>query len=379
VASRQLSTRSDVWAEPPVVDAAQNEFDDTERMIAATEGIYGPYRWLRYDILVLPPSFPFGGMENPTLTFVTPTILAGDKSLVSLIAHELAHSWSGNLVTNATWRDFWLNEGFTVYVERRILEVVYGPERARMEAVLGRQELERELETLPPNDQILFIDLAGRDPDDGATSVPYEKGALFLTHIEQVCGRQLFDAFLYTWFKENAFQSVTTADFRRFLNDRLLSREDKFASQIPVNEWLTQPGIPKSAPRITSDAFNQVRLGVSRAETANWTTQHWLHFLRSLPEKPDLAALDRMFGFTRSRNAEIASEWLRLAIRNNYRGADKRLEEFLLTVGRRKLIKPLYEELVKSPEGKKHATAIYAKARPRYHPITVSTVDDLLK
>jgi aminopeptidase N len=379
VESRQVSTRTEVWAEPGIVEAAWREFEDTERMMAATEGIYGPYRWLRYDILVLPPSFPYGGMENPTLTFVTPTILAGDKSLVSLIAHELAHSWSGNLVTNATWRDFWLNEGFTTYVERRIIEAVYGTERARMEAVLGRQELEEELAKLPARDQVLHVDLAGRDPDEGVTSVPYEKGALFLTHLEQACGRQLFDAVLYTWFKEHAFQSVTTADFRRFLDERLLSRDESIARRVPLHEWLNQPGIPASAPRVTSDAFAKVKPGVTKAETANWTTQHWLHFLRHLPESPDMAALDRAFGFTRSGNAEILCEWLQASIRHSYRGADQKVEQFLLTVGRRKFLKPLYEELVKTPEGRRRAAAIYAKARSRYHPIAASTVDEILK
>jgi aminopeptidase N len=376
---RDVSTRSQIWAEPSMVEAARAEFEDTERMMVAAERLYGPYRWLRYDILVLPPSFPFGGMENPTLTFVTPTIIAGDKSLVSLVAHELAHSWSGNLVTNATWSDFWLNEGFTVYVERRILEVVYGPERAQMEAVLGRQELEAELAKLPPNDQVLHIDLRGRDPDDGVTAVAYEKGALFLTHLEQACGRGIFDAFLFTWFKEHAFKSVTTADFRRFLRERLLDRDPNIAAKIPVDEWLTKPGIPASAPRITTDAFPKVDRDISKSRTANWTTHHWLHFLRGLPENADMAKLDRTFGFTKSGNAEILAEWLKLSIHNKYRGADRRLEEFLMTVGRRKFLKPLYEELVKTPEGRKRAEAIYAKARPLYHPICVTTIDGILK
>ncbi|MGH9593638.1 MAG: M1 family aminopeptidase/hydrolase, partial [Bryobacteraceae bacterium] len=177
---RVLGPRSGVYAEPSLLDAAAHEFADTEAMIAAVEAMYGPYRWGRYDLLVLPPSFPFGGMENPRLTFTTPTVLAGDRSLVSLVAHELAHSWSGNLVTNATWSDFWLNEGFTVYLERRILEKVYGKPRAEMEAVLGRRELDREMAGLSENDRVLHIDLNGRDPDEGCTLVPYEKGALLL-------------------------------------------------------------------------------------------------------------------------------------------------------------------------------------------------------
>src|SRR5262249_14285620 len=195
-----LRARAGVYAEPGVVKKAAAEFGDLEKMVEAVEELYGPYRWGRYDVLVLPPSFPFGGMENPRLTFLSPTVLAGDRSLVSLLAHELAHSWSGNLVSNATWSDFWLNEGFTVYLERRIVEKVYGEKRAAMEAVLGRRSLEREIADLKLSDQVLHIDLKGRDPDDGLTDIPYEKGALFLKHLEAAFGRTKFDAFLKSYF-----------------------------------------------------------------------------------------------------------------------------------------------------------------------------------
>jgi leukotriene A-4 hydrolase/aminopeptidase len=370
LASKEVSTRSAVWAEPSMVDRAAREFEDTERMIQAAEKLYGPYAWLRYDILVLPPSFPFGGMENPLLTFATPTVIAGDKSLVSLIAHELAHSWSGNLVTNATWSDFWLNEGFTVYVENRIQEAVYGESRARMEAVLGRQELEKELATLPPGDQILHIDLAGRDPDDGVTAVAYEKGALFLRHLEQVVGRERFDAFLLSYFQKFRFQSITTAQFRDYLEKSL----PEAVSKVPVEEWLTKPGLPASAPRVTSDELDKVKVNATKADTAEWTTQHWLHFLRMQPKDADLARLDRTFGFTKSGNAEILTEWLCMAIRANYKPAEARTREFLMSVGRRKFLKPIYEELVKTPEGKRRAQSIFNEARAGYHPIAASTV-----
>ena len=222
-----LGPRTGVWAEPSVVEKAAFEFADTEAMIAATEKRFGPYRWGRYDLLVLPPSFPFGGMENPKLTFATPTVLAGDRSLVALVAHELAHSWSGNLVTNATWRDFWLNEGFTVYLERRIVEDLYGVERAKIEAVLGLQELRDDLARLPARDQVLHINLAGRDPDDGMTQVPYEKGALFLTELERAFGRPRFDAFLLDYFNRHAFQSITTTWTSSSISRRTCSRSTR--------------------------------------------------------------------------------------------------------------------------------------------------------
>src|SRR5439155_18444338 len=204
--------------------------------------------WDRSDVLVLPPSFPFGGMENPRLTFATPTVLAGDKSLVALVAHELAHSWAGNLVTNATWRDFWLNEGFTVYLERRIMEKVYGKARAEAEAMLGRRGLDREIAGLPKPDQILHIDLKNRHPDDGFTDIPYEKGALFLKHLEAIYGRERFDAFLKGYFAHFAFKSITTAEFAAYLHEHLLKGDPQKAARAKVDEWLYKPGLPADAP-----------------------------------------------------------------------------------------------------------------------------------
>ena len=384
---RPMGNRTGVYAEPALVERAAKEFEDTEKMLRAAQELYGPYRWGRYDLLVLPPSFPYGGMENPNLTFATPTILAGDKSLVSLVAHELAHSWSGNLVTNATWSDFWLNEGFTVYVERRILEKVYGRPREEMEAVLGRQDLEREMSKLPQPDQILHIDLKGRDPDDGVTLVPYEKGALLLRSLAQTFGSQKFDAFLREYFDHFQFQSITTGIFVDYLKKHLLNGN----TQIPLDEWLYKPGLPASAPQPVSDAFTKVsaqakvwatgETTASKIETSGWSTQEWLHFLKALPPQltPErMRELDHAFSFTRIGNAEILEEWLLMAVRNRYEPAYPRLEEFLVSVGRRKYLKPLYEELVKSPEGKARAVAIYKKARPGYHPIVVTTVDGIL-
>ncbi len=390
---RPIGDRAGVYAEKPVIARAAREFEDTEKMIQAAEKLYGPYRWGRYDVLVLPPSFPFGGMENPRLTFATPTVLAGDKSLVSLVAHELAHSWSGNLVTNATWSDFWLNEGFTVYIEQRIQEQVYGPRRAGMEAVLAWDELQRELARLPAPDQILHINLAGRDPDDGATEIPYLKGALFLKHLELTYGRDRFDRFLRGYFDRHAFESITTERFLEDLRANLLSQAPELASRVPIDEWISAPGLPSSAPKPpASEAFTRVeaeaarwtrgRTPAGRLAVKGWSTQEWLHFLHALPRRLSavrMAELDKAFRFTRTGNSEILVVWLEMAVRNGYRPANKRLEEFLTTVGRRKYLKPLYEALARTPQGKKRARAIYAKARPGYHPIAVATIDVILK
>src|SRR5690606_4149855 len=241
----------------------------------------------------LPPAFPFGGMENPMLTFATPTILAGDKSLVGLIAHELAHSWSGNLVTNATWRDFWLNEGFTVFLENRIMEVVYGPERDAMERLLGREEPESELAELPPGDQMLHIDLTGRNPDDGMTAVPYQKGAAFLHRLEEVFGRPTFDAFLAGYFDAHAFRSITTADFLAWLDEHLLRKDPEKAAQVDVHRWVFEPGLPDDVVRPTNAAFVEVEerrqrwladaLPTAELGAGDWTPHSWLRFLNGLP------------------------------------------------------------------------------------------------
>jgi leukotriene-A4 hydrolase len=390
LAFEAISPRAGVWAEPSLVKSARDELSDTESMIQAAEALFGPYRWGRYDIIVLPPSFPFGGMENPRLTFATPTILAGDKSLVALVAHELAHSWSGNLVTNATWRDFWLNEGFTVYFEQRIMEKVFGPDRSRLEKQLARDELERELKELEPWQQVLHVDLNQRHPDEGFSGVPYEKGSLFLQRLEVVFGRPAFDAFLRGWFDAHAFRSVTTDDLVAWLKQKLFATDPAKAATIDLATWLEKPGLPADAPRTSSQALTRVDAErdrflsgtpAARLDTKGWVTQQWQHFIKTQPADlpvARLAELDAAFRLTRTGNSEILSDWLLLAIKRRYAAADERLADFLLTCGRRKFLKPLYTELAKTEEGKQKARAIYTRARPRYHAVSTGTIDQIL-
>lgn len=386
-----ISERCGVWAEAPTVRQARDELSDTEQMIRSAERLFGRYRWGRYDILILPPSFPFGGMENPRLTFATPTILAGDRSLVGLVAHELAHSWSGNLVTNARWTDFWLNEGFTVYLEQRIMEEVYGVERSEMEKQLGRRDLEEELKSLESWQQILETPLEGRHPDEGFSQVPYEKGALFLRRLETLVGRREFDLFLNRYFKRHAFQSITTEDFLADLKSDLFERIPSTDSNVNLEDWIRKPGLPADAEVVRSRWLAAVDVELGRwqsgappksLKTQGWVTQQWMHFLQGLPRllKPSqMRDLDAAFQFTSSGNAEILSQWFLVTIRNQYREADQRLERFLMTVGRRKYIKPLYAELATTPEGLARAKAIYTQARPRYHAVATTTIDALLK
>lgn len=389
-----LSPRTGIYAEPATLPAATHEFADLEKMVAAAEQLYGPYRWERYDLLVLPPSFPFGGMENPRLTFVTPTILAGDRSLTSLVAHELAHSWSGNLVTNATWDDFWLNEGFTVYFERRIMEQLYGRSYADMLQVLGRAALRHTIAEIGPAspDTHLRLHLAGRDPDEGLTEIAYEKGCALLLALEARVGRPRLDAFIKEYFARFSFRAMDTATFLAYLRAELLDAAPGLEAELQLAAWVDGPGLPAAAGAVASARLAAVDAVLARyaagtgpaalaPDAAGWSSHEWVHFLNALPAglaAADLAALDAAFHFTASGNAEMLVAWFPHALRAGYGAADAALENFLHHVGRRKFIVPLYRALLATPGGAARARRIYAAARPNYHAVATSTLDPLL-
>ncbi len=391
IAYKPISNRTGVYAENSIVDKVQKEFEDTEKMVQAAENLYGKYPWEQYDLLVLPPSFPFGGMENPRLTFVTPTVIAGDKSLTSLVAHELAHSWSGNLVTNATWDDFWLNEGFTVYFERRIMESVYGADYANMLALIGRQDLDETLASFKntPENTKLKLDLKGKNPDDGMTDIPYEKGFLFLKTIESKVGKEKMDAFLKKYFKEHAFSTITTEKFIDYLKQNLLEPNH---IKFNVEEWIYKPGIPNNAIKITSHKFEDVmqtiedwkKGKISPQEICNkeWVIQQKIHFIRNIPASitlKQLKELDDACGFSNTKNSYIAMVWFEQTAKRNYHenNIDKKMAEFLTRVGRRWYVTTIYNAL-KENGRLKEAQEIYKKARPNYHSVTVRTVDEML-
>ncbi|WP_423146582.1 M1 family metallopeptidase [Rubrolithibacter danxiaensis] len=392
IAFQAIDNRTGIYAEPVMLQKAAWEFADMGKMVDAAEKLYGPYKWGRYDVLVLPPSFPFGGMENPMLTFATPTVIAGDRSLVSLIAHELAHSWSGNLVTNATWNDFWLNEGFTTYIERRIVEAVYGREEAKMQEVLGYQSLKDVINELGPknHDTSLKGNFDGRDPDEGMTDIPYVKGYFFLRTIERFVGREKFDQFLKEYFQEHAFHSVSTEQFLNDLDSKLLKSNRTLTGKINAKAWVYEPGMPSNLSPVSSLAFTEIdSLLTSYKQTKSLTglnekiksTNEKLYFISHLPEHlatTDMAALDKEFNFTQSGNAEIQSAWYVTAIKNNYKTAYPYIKQFLISVGRRKFLVPIYKELVKTPEGKAWAREVYSVAEPNYHSVASNTIDQIL-
>ena len=393
ISFQKIDDRTGIYAEPTMLNKAVYEFADMGKMVTTAEKLYGKYLWGRYDVLVLPPSFPFGGMENPMLTFATPTVIAGDRSLVSLIAHELAHSWSGNLVTNANWNDFWLNEGFTNYFERRILEELYGKEAKEMQEVLAYADLNETINELGKTspDTRLKADFTGRDPDDGVTAIPYEKGYFFLKTIENAVGREKFDAFINQYFSANAFTSMTTDKFLDILNSQVIKDDEVLKKKINSYAWVYQPGLPKDFIAPLSSTFAKID-----AEQKLWRTQksvtglskklvstdEKLYFIRTLPSDihiPEMELIDQEFNFTTSGNAEIESEWFTLSAQKGYKAAYGNMQNFLVSVGRRKFILPIYKALIKTPEGKKLAKEIYKQARPNYHSVAYHTVDELLK
>ncbi len=394
LAFRKLGPRTGVWTEPAMLDKAAAELSDTEKMVEAAEALYGPYQWGRYDLLVLPPSFPFGGMENPTLTFLTPTFIAGDKSNNSLIAHELAHSWSGNLATNATWSDFWLNEGMTTYATTRIVEAVYGPKVAAQQVSLGHDAMRKAVaENGGPTgaDTRLRIDLKGRNPDDGLTDIAYEKGAAFLRTIEIAVGRERFDAWMKGWFARHQFQPVTTSLFLADIREHLIKGDAALEAKLNLDAWVDQPGIPANLAPADPAAFAEVDTAVTAFATGTapmkavwdrWTTDERLRFLTRIDRKQsnaNLELLGRGFGLARAGNNETRFAFLELAVANKLDAAVPAIEDFLMTQGRRKFVRPLLTALYADREwGRPIAQRVYAKARSSYHPVTTRDIDKLM-
>ncbi|HEX7817219.1 M1 family metallopeptidase [Dyella sp.] len=391
LAVKETGPRSAVYAEPSVVDKAAHEFEDTEKLIETTEKLYGPYAWGRYDLLVLPPSFPFGGMENPNMTFATPTVLVGDKSLVSLVSHELAHSWSGNLVTSAAWRDIWLNEGFTTYVQGRITEAVYGKAQADEEALLSARALQKGLTDMPANAQKLAPDPRGIGADDALSDVAYDKGSWFLRTLEQRFGRDNFDAYLKGYFAHFAFQSITTEQMLDYLKPNLIDKYPGKMSWDEVKAWIYQPGVPKDAPLPDSPRFNAIdkersdflagKLDVGKLDAKGWNTQEWMYFLDRLPDVTPLEKikqLDDAWHLTGTPNAEIGMRWYTHAIAAGDKDVWPAAAEHMTRIGRMYLTLPLYKALTATPDGLAFAKSVYAKAKPGYHPLTQQAVDKLL-
>ncbi|KQO34646.1 aminopeptidase [Flavobacterium sp. Leaf82] len=389
---QSIDNRTGVYAEPSMLKKSAWEFAELGKMVVAAEKLYGPYRWGRYDVLVLPPSFPYGGMENPNLTFLTPGVIAGDRSLTSLLAHELGHSWSGNLVTNATWDDIWLNEGFTTYVEHRIGEAIFGEKEFEMQNVITRKELVDNVaeygDTSP--DTRLKVSLTGRNPDDGISMIPYVKGYAFLRVIENAVGREKFDVFIKNYFDAHAFKSITTEDFLKYYNENLIKGDKALADKIKAEDWIYKPGIPSNITPVSSADFDAIdkfqkswrETGVKGLSQKITTTSEKQYFIDHLPTDitpKEMEAIDAEFNFTKGGNFIIKRQWFVPSIRYKYTAAYPAIEQFLISTSRTGSVMMLYKEMAKTPEGKVWANKIFNKAKSGYHATTVQAVGDLLK
>jgi aminopeptidase N len=381
-----------VYAEPQVLQAAAYEFADTQAMLDAAVEIYGPYQWGRYDLLILPPSFPFGGMENPRLSFITPSVLAGDRSLVSMIAHELAHSWSGNLVSNATWRDIWLNEGTTSYLEARLMEVLYGKQRADEERVLTYQSMRQALETVLTDMQALAPVFTEGDPDIGQDGLEYSKGQLLLQHLETLFGREIFDAYMAGYFSHFEFQAIGSEQWLDYIDQNLLQKHPGKYSRTQLEKWLYQPGIPADATVPVSANLEQAagmalswssgELAVDELPHSNWSPQATVYFINALPaglSEAQLSELDTALGLSRSSNAEIARTWFIQVAERQHRPAYPQMKSHLSHYGRTRLVQPVYEGLVSNGEDKELARALFDQASVGYHPLTRAAIEPLFE
>jgi leukotriene A-4 hydrolase/aminopeptidase len=385
LASRALSPRSRLWAEPETLEAAAYEFADIEAMLERAESLFGPYVWERYDMLVLPPSFPYGGMENPRLTFLTPTVLAGDRSLVDVVAHELAHSWTGNLVTNATMEHFWLNEGFTTWAERRILAALHGDDVGVLAWAIGQQALDAAVARFGVDSPLTRLrpQLQGVDPDDAFSSIPYEKGARFVVVLERAVGRQRFDRFMLDYMHRFRFQSITSEEFLQFLDEQLPGT----SGQVLAPQWLYETGMPPNAPVFTSAKLEALTalaqawpIGKrpTEAQLKQWEPREILVFLQHLPRQLDtasLAWLDAQLGLTGRGNYEILVEWLTIAAGSDYEPVFDRIRDVLRRVGRMKFLRPLFVALGKHARTQQLGREIYNAAQATYHSLSRRVIE----
>ena len=386
-----IGTDTGVYAEQDILEAAAFEFADTQAMLEKAEDMFGPYQWGRYDLLILPPSFPYGGMENPRLSFLTPSLLAGDRSLVDVVAHELAHSWSGNLVTNATWRDGWLNEGMTSYLESRLMEVIYSEERADVDRVIGYRELLLNFGDVSPERQALAPPFPDGDPDDFQGTVHYHKGQLFLEYLEHAFGRDAFDAFLESYFAKYSFATITSEAFLDYIDSQLLSVEGSPVSRADAEQWLYQSGLPDEAVIPESAALDDAEamaaqwvkgeLTLADIPASGWGPKTLVHFINSLPgdlTTEQLAALDSTLGLSDTTNAEIGRTWFIQVAQRRYTPAYEELENHLNRYGRMRLVSPVYRALAENGVDAELARDMFERARDKYHPITIASVESAL-
>lgn len=395
--SREIGPRSRVWAEPSMVEAAAYEFAETEDFIKTAEAIVGPYVWGRYDLLVLPPTFPFGGMENPCLTFVTPTLLAGDRSLANVVAHEIAHSWTGNLVGCQTWEHFWLNEGHTVYLERKIGYRLYGADYNELANIEGQKALQGSIDAFGADNLLTAMcpTLDGVDPDDAFSSVPYEKGCGLITYIEQILGgRDVMEPWFKAYVENFSYKTATSQEWKDFLYSYFPDKHDILDSKVDWDMWFHQSGMPEQLPTF-DDTLEKECIAIaqswvdSKSEVDHTKSEYdHLNTLQKIilfghleeNEKLDAAcweAITNIYDMENVNNSEIRFQWIMFGLRTLTEKAFKAGEEMVRNQGRMKFTRPLFKSLNKMD--RERTLTIYQEIRPFMHPTTADMVSKDLK
>lgn len=402
IEERILSDRTKVYAELEMVDKAAREFSDTERFLEAVESYTIPYEWGEYNIIVLPPSFPYGGMENPTLTFATPSIVAGDKSLADVIAHEISHSWSGNLVTMKNWSGFWLNEGFTMFLQRKIEERINGVDMAKLSAQIGLSELAADIYKFGESNDFTSLtpDLVGRNPDDAFSTVPYEKGFNLVYYLEQLVNsyakddlfkiilRRYFEKFKYSVVEFDDFKNLFEEEVRKYLPEKV----DEIMKAVNWDNWVYDTGFPVQKNDFTNDLskeideqvelfFNEKLTDSFKEKFVKWHTYGKQYFLSKIYDDKRGAALsDAMYkmlvdtlDLKEGYNAEVNYSFFLIMLNNNKTDAIESLDTFLGAFGRMKYIRPLYLGLAKI--NKQKALEIFEKYKAGYHPVAVRLIE----
>ncbi|CAB1333767.1 unnamed protein product [Coregonus sp. 'balchen'] len=379
--SREIGPRSRVWSEKEFVDKAAFEFSETETMLKTAEDLAGPYVWGQYDILVLPPSFPYGGMENPCLTFATPTLLAGDRSLSNVIAHEISHSWTGNLVTNKTWEHFWLNEGHTVYLERMIGRSMESEQFRQFKAMGGWKDLQESV-----------------DPDDAFSSVPYEKGFALLYHLEELMGGpEVFMGFVKSYIQLFAYSSVTTEEWKNYLFTYFKNKVD-ILNKVDWNAWMHTPGMPPVKPQYdTTMADACIALckrwvktkegdlgNFSEVDVKTLSTHQLIEFLSLLLQEEPLPLshvkrMQEVYHLNAFINAEIRFRWLRLCVKSKWEDAIPMALKMATEQGRMKFTRPLFKEVYNFDKYREEAVRVFIANRAAMHPVTANLVAKDLK
>ncbi|KAK5877208.1 hypothetical protein CesoFtcFv8_026474 [Champsocephalus esox] len=398
--SREIGPRSRVWSEKEFVDKAAFEFSETEAMLQAAEALAGPYVWGPYDILVLPPSFPYGGMENPCLTFATPTLLAGDKSLSNVIAHEISHSWTGNLVTNKTWEHFWLNEGHTVYLERMIGRSMEGEPFRQFKAAGGWKELQDSVNTFGANNPLtnLVPSLQDVDPDDAFSAVPYEKGFALLYHLEELLGGpEVFMGFVKSYIQMFAYGSATTDEWKNYLFTYFKDKVDVL-NQVDWDAWMFTPGMPPVKPQYDTAladaciALSQRWIKAAEQDLSSFqasdmkplSSHQVIEFLSLLLQEAALPLthvkkMQEVYDLNASENAEIRFRWLRLCVRSRWEEAVPMAMKMATDQGRMKFTRPLFREVFTFDKYREEALRMFQSHRGAMHTVTAGLVAKDLK